>query len=137
MKKVKRPLVRTLFDRIGTIVKRYHLTADFLESMQSRPHDLPQTATDVPGAVKPELEAPLFVFCTAEEYRLVVELMRRFDNPYLPYANSPEEIALSEVLFTAKPNLDRELLMRHHFRKLLAGESGEPPPEDSMHGKPS
>lgn len=116
----KRPLERTLFDRIGAIVRRYRLQADFLDSApEFVPGSLPAGTDVAADAMKQDFAEPLFVLCSAEEYRLVVRIMEKFDNPYLPYANCPEEIALSTVLFEAHPDLDRKLLKRCHFKRLL------------------
>jgi hypothetical protein len=67
---------------------------------------------------KPPYEAPLFFLATPEEYQVIQKILAVQDNPYLGWAQSPEEILLSRPLWQRRPGLDREVLTSRHFAAL-------------------
>jgi hypothetical protein len=71
---------------------------------------------------KEQLELPLFCLATEEQYQVTRAIMNRVANPYLQFANSPEEIRLCMPLFRCNPSLGAAALSRHHFETLLLAE---------------
>jgi hypothetical protein len=80
---------------------------------------------------KDDYTPPLFCLLTNQEYRLTMAIVSRADNPYLQYANSPQELLLSVPLFSTNPSLGPEVLKRYHFGTLLFREFAEEHATDS------
>ncbi len=119
-KKKKQPLRPTLFDRISGLVKEYRLGESFLEKLAS-PEDflLEQRAEFAQVRKKQPFRIPLFSLTEKKEYILTLAIIDKINNPYLEFAQSPEEIALSKLLFELNPALGPEKLERYHFETLL------------------
>lgn len=125
-KKKKQPFRPTLFDRISGLVLEYRLGEGFLDRLES-PADflLEKEAEFVQGRKKQPFRIPLFSLVGQEEYALTLAIIAKINNPYLEFAQSPEEIALSKLLFELNPALGREKLERHHFETLLLYEQAK------------
>ena len=119
-KKKKQPFKPTLFDRISGLVKEYRLAESFLEKL-ARPEDffLEQEAEFTQVRKKQPFSIPLFSLVEQKEYILTLAIINKIKNPYLEFVQSPEEIALSKLLFDLNPALGPEQLERYHFETLL------------------
>jgi hypothetical protein len=56
--------------------------------------------------------------------------MSKVNNPYLEFARSPDEIAISKLLFDLNPSLGADKLERYHFETLLLSEHAKKEMED-------
>jgi len=119
-KKKKQPLRPTLFDRISGLVKEYRLGESFLEKLEGSEDLLPEKEAEfVQIRKKQPFRIPLFSLAEKKEYILTLAIIDKINNPYLQFAQSPEEIALSKLLFELNPALGPEKLERYHFETLL------------------
>ena len=125
-KRKKQPFSPTLFDRISGLVKEYHLRESFLEKLES-PADflLEKEAEFARVRQKQPFMIPLFSLTEQKEYVLTLAIIEKVDNPYLEFAQSPEEIALSKLLFDLNPALGAEKLKRYHFETLVLYEEAK------------
>ena len=125
-RKEKKPLRPTLFARISGLVKEYRLGESFLEKLSS-PEDflLEQKAEFAPVRKKQPFRISLFSLAEQKEYVLTLAIIDKINNPYLEFAQSPEEIALSKLLFELNPSLGEEKLERYHFETLLLYEQAK------------
>jgi hypothetical protein len=121
--KKRRPLRQAPFARVGGIVRENSLGESFLEMIENF-SNYRHTAREKSAKVKPKVDfvPPLFCLLTRREYHLTMSIMSKVDNPYLMYANSPEELLFSKPLFSRNPFLRPEVLTRHHFEMLLVQE---------------
>ena len=139
--KRKLPLERTLFDKVSGLVRKYSLEDSFLASLEVPEDHLSGAEIEsVQIKKKSPIEVPLFSLSAEKEYRLTTAIMRKFNNPYLEFARSPEEIAISKILFDLNPFLEAETLARCHFEALLLCERAKQEIEDLLkqardHGK--
>jgi hypothetical protein len=119
-KRKKQPFRSTLFDRISGLVKEYRLGESFLEKLES-PEDflLEKEAEFTQVRKKQPFRIPLFSLPERKEYLQTLAIIDKINNPYLEFAQSPEEIALSKLLFDLNPALGPEKLERYHFETLL------------------
>ena len=116
----KKPLIRDVFNQISSLVRWYGLEENFLTVIESAEDYLAQTNLELHCfREKMPFEPSLFSLVTAAEYRLTKAIISKADNPYLQYANSPEEIFLSRLLYRLNPKLAPETLKRNHFEMLL------------------
>ncbi len=67
----------------------------------------------------------MFSLSAEKEYRLTMAIMSKVNNPYLEFAQSPDEIVISKTLFELNPSLSADRLERHHFETLLLCERAE------------
>jgi hypothetical protein len=119
-KRKRQPFQPTLFARISAIVREHRLTGDFvarLDAVDAGVHV--DVDTIVRGEKKP-LIVPLYSLVGEDEYRVTRGILERMSNPYLPYAQSPEDILLSGTLFSRDPDLTPQRLSRWDFKTLLA-----------------
>ena len=125
-KRKKQPFSPTLFDRISGLVKEYRLRESFLEKLES-PADflLEKEAEFARVRKKQPFIIPLFSLAEQKEYVLTLAIIEKINNPYLEFAQSPEEIALSKLLFELNPALGAEKLERYHFETLLLYEQAK------------
>jgi len=125
-KKKKQPFSPTLFDRISWLVKEYRLGESFLEKLES-PADflLEEEAEFARVRKKQPSMIPLFSLTEEKEYVLILAIIEKTDNPYLAFVQSPEEIALSKLLFELNPALGAEKLERYHFETLMLYEQAK------------
>ena len=125
-KKEKQPFSPTLFDRISGLVKEYRLRESFLEKLES-PADflLEKEAEFARVRKKQPFMIPLFSLTEQQDYVLTLAIIEKVDNPYLEFAHSPEEIALSNLLFDLNPALGAEKLERYHFETLMLYEQAK------------
>jgi hypothetical protein len=115
--KGKESLPETAWTVVAAIVQRFDLRS-------------------VPGAGEPESASraetrpsgrlSLFPLLTPAQWRLTKEIVARFDNPYLIYVRSPEEIGLSRRLYERRPDLGAADLqgqfLEQLWRRLMARE---------------
>ena len=118
--KKKRPFKRTLFHKINGVVRKYSLQESFLSKLEV-PEDYVAEAKVAFAQLrkKKPIEFPLFSLSAEKEYRLTAVIMNKVDNPYLEFAQSPEEIVISKPLFDLNPSLGADQLERYHFETLL------------------
>jgi len=119
-KKLKYPFERRLFDRICGMVKEYQLGRDFLLRLE-RFSELQLKEKLLHARMRPKsyFEPPLFALCSREDYLLTLAIMKRTNNPYLRFAQSPDEVVLSRLLHDRNPSLAAERLGSLHFETLL------------------
>ena len=119
-KKKKELFKQTLFSRIGGLVKVYALESGFLKEMDHLSDVLlREHPVSYRMRAKPPIHRSLFPLLTEEEYRVTSEIIKRADNPYLCFANSPEEILFCKPLFSYNPGIGAENLIRCHFKTLF------------------
>jgi hypothetical protein len=125
-KKKKQPFTSTLFDRISGLVKEYRLEESFLEKCESPEAFLTEREAEFARVRKKQpFRIPLFSLAEQKEYDLTLAIIDKMNNPYLEFAQSPEEIALSRLLFDLNPAFGREKLERCHFETLLLYEQAK------------
>ncbi|MEJ2364477.1 MAG: hypothetical protein P8075_08145 [Deltaproteobacteria bacterium] len=125
-KKKKQPFSPTLFDRISGLVKEYGLGESFLEKLESPANFLLEKEAEFARVrQKQPFMIPLFSLTEQKEYVLTLAIIEKVDNPYLEFAQSPEEIALSKLLFELNPALGAEKLKRYHFETLVLYEEAK------------
>jgi hypothetical protein len=118
--KKKRPFKRTLFDKVNGLVRAYTLEESFLSSLEVPEEYLSEAKVEYAQLKKKRsIEFPLFSLSAEEEYRLTTAIMSKVNNPYLEFAQSPDEIAISKLLFDLNPSLGADTLERYHFETLL------------------
>ncbi len=119
-KRAKVPFKRTLFVKIHALVQEYGLEGDFLRQIDEFADNLSLEKLkydQIP--VKKNLEVPLFSLATPERYGLIMAIIEKVNNPYLPFANSPAEILACNSLFQRNPAIEPQNLAGHHFHTLL------------------
>jgi hypothetical protein len=135
-KKKKQPFKSTLFDRISGLVKEYRLDESFLKKCGSPEDLLPESEAEFARVRKKQpFRIPLFSLAEQKEYDLTLAIIDKMNNPYLEFAQSPEEIALSRLLFDLNPALGKEKLERCHFETLLLYEKAKITVRELIYGK--
>ena len=118
--KKKKPFQRTLFDKVNGVVRKYSLKESFLSILEvSEDYEAEAQVEFAQLRKKQAIDFPLFSLSAEKEYRLTTAIMDKVDNPYLEFAQSPEEIVLSKRLFDLNPSLGADQLERYHFETLL------------------
>ncbi len=131
--KKKRPFKRTLFDKVNGLVRTYSLEESFLSRLEVQEDYLSEANVECAQLRKKRpIEFPLFSLSAAEEYRLTTAIMGKVNNPYLEFAQSPDEIAISKTLFDLNPSLGADTLERYHFETLLLCERAKKEMEDLL-----
>lgn len=122
-KKTKQPFGRATFDRVNALVKEYALGEGFLRRLDDfADHVFRENPKFDHVRAKELFEPPLFSLSTEEEYRVTMTIIRRVNNPYLSFVNSPDEILLCGPLFSRNPSLGPDKLAGYHFETLLLDE---------------
>ena len=118
--KKKKPFQRTLFDKVNAVVRKYSLEESFLSKLEVPEDYVAEAKVEFARLRKKKpIEFPLFSLAAEREYRLTTAIMNKVDNPYLEFAQSPEELAISKTLFDLNPSLGADQLARYHFETLL------------------
>jgi hypothetical protein len=118
--KKKRPFRRTPFDKVNGVVRKYSLEESFLSKLEVPEDYLAEAKVEFAQLRKKKpIEFPLFSLSAEKEYRLTTAIMSKVNNPYLEFAQSPDEIAISKTLFDLNPSLSEDQLARYHFETLL------------------
>ncbi len=131
--KKKRPFKRTLFDKVNGLVRTYSLEESFLSRLEVQEDYLSEAKVECAQLRKKrQIEFPLFSLSAEEEYRLTTAIMSKVNNPYLEFAQSPDEIAISKTLFDLNPSLGADTLERYHFETLLLCERAKKEMEDLL-----
>lgn len=113
----------SIFSRINAIVKEYRLGKDFIKRIDRfLLNPVIETSGVFPAKAKRNFEPPLFSLSDEEQYRTTMQIIKRVENPYLLYANSPDEIVLSLILYQMNPSIKRDELEKFHFEMLLRRE---------------
>lgn len=121
--KKKQPFKRNVFNKISGIVRQYRLTKSFLDVFDKVEDYLFSKNLNLTRIrVKAPLDSPLFSLAMKDEYLLTMSIINKFDNPYLKFAHSPEEILWSKPLYRLNPSINSEKLMRYHFETLYLHE---------------
>ena len=129
--KKKRPFRRTLFDKVNGVVRRYSLEESFLSRLEVPEDYVAEEKIEFARLRKKKAsEFPLFSLSAEKEYRLTTAIMNKVDNPYLEFAQSPNEIAISKTLFELNSTLGEDQLARYHFETLLLCERAKREMED-------
>lgn len=129
--KKKRPFRRTLFDQVNGLVRTYSLEESFLSRLEVPEDYLSEAKVECAQLKKKRpVEFPLFSLSAEKEYRLTTAIMSKVNNPYLEFARSPDEIAISKLLFDLNPSLGADKLERYHFETLLLCEHAKKEMED-------
>jgi hypothetical protein len=116
----KQPYRPTLFVRVVSIVRQYNLDSGFLRKLDDFGRTPPGKIVDTcEWKSKSRLTLLLFPLATEEEYNLVRTVLSIADNPYLHYAQSPDEILLSGPLYHRNPSIEPARLEYSHFEALL------------------
>ena len=125
-KRKKQSLRPTLFDRISGLVKEHGLGESFLEKLES-PEDflIEEKAEFARVRRKQPFRIPLFSLIEKKQYILTLAIIDKIDNPYLEFAQAPEEIVLSKLLFDLNSALGAEKLESYHFETLLLYEQAK------------
>lgn len=131
--KKKRPFKRTLFDKVNGLVRTYSLEESFLSRLEVPEDYLSEAKVECAQLRKKrQIKFPLFSLSAEEEYRLTTAIMSKVNNPYLEFAQSPDEIAISKTLFDLNPSLGADTLERYHFETLLFCERAKKEMEDLL-----
>ena len=132
----KQTIRRNVFNQISSIVKQYRLTKNILDILDNLEDYLSKKNLNLNRIrVKEPLDGSLFSLATKDEYFLTMSIIAKIDNPYLKFAQSPEEIIWCGPLYRLNPVMDLEKLTRYHFRTLYLHERakvtiGKPKPAD-------
>ena len=119
-RKTKQNSEEKVFNAVCSIVKAYGLGNDFLKMLDGfEDSSGRQGAGALEVKAKRPLEIPPYCMVPGEAYGLVLDIMGRLDNPYLPFARSPEEMVLSAHLYQCDRSIDARQLLRHDFGTLL------------------
>jgi hypothetical protein len=111
--KGKNPLPETVFAVVALLVQQFALTSiPTGKSPRDRKVQTPRPA-----------RLSLFPLLSLAQFRLTQEIIARFDNPYLFYARSPEDVKISLLLYRANPDLPAEILQEYSLSALWAGEA--------------
>ena len=118
--KKKRLFRRTLFDKVNGLVRTYSLEESFLSRLEVPEDYVSEAKVEFAQLRKKKpIEFPLYSLSAEEEYRLTTAIMNKVNNPYLEFAQSPDEIVISKTLFDLNPSLGADTLERYHFETLL------------------
>jgi hypothetical protein len=116
----KQPHKRGVFHIVSGIVKGYGLDENFLKRLDEPDDCLARKGVELTEArAKEGLELPPFILVSKAEYRLAMTITEKWDNAYLQFARSPEEILLSAALYAVNPSLWSRDLLRYEFETLL------------------
>jgi hypothetical protein len=116
----KQPYRPTLFVRVVSIVRQYNLDSGFLRKLDDFRSIPPEKIVDAcEWKSKKRLTLLLFPLATEEEYNLVRTVLSIADNPYMHYAQSPDEILWSGPLYHRNPSIEPARLECSHFEALL------------------
>jgi hypothetical protein len=117
--RAKVPFKRSLFVKIQALVQEYGLEGDFLRQLDEFADNLSPVKLNYDQIpVKKNLDVPLFCLATPERYGLTLAIIEKVNNPYLPFANSPDEILVCHSLFQRHPAIEPQKLAGHHFHTL-------------------
>ena len=131
--KKKRPFKRTLFDKVNGLVRTYGLEVSFLSRLEVPEDYLSEANVEFAQLRKKRpIEFALFSVSAEEGYRLTMAILSKVNNPYLEFAQSPGEIAISKTLFDLNPSLAEDTLERYHFETLLLCERAKKEMEDLL-----
>jgi hypothetical protein len=118
----KEPFRRTAFTVVSSLVREHHLNERFLNSLREVAAQEAGWLHSYEPQPKEPCKAPLFGLVPSDEFGLIQAILATADNPYVPFAHSPEELLLSGWLFRLNPDLAPGVLAQVHFRALLARE---------------
>ncbi|MFZ5447914.1 MAG: hypothetical protein ACOZFS_04670 [Thermodesulfobacteriota bacterium] len=119
-KKAKLPFKPSLFVKILALVQEYGLEGEFLSQLEKSTNQQWQAEPEYDRIEdKKKLGAPLFALATPAEFALTLAIIDKVNNPYLAFANSPDEILACNSLFRCDPALAPQKLAAHHFQTLL------------------
>ncbi len=120
--KPKEPFRRSAFTVVGALVRENKLDASFLDNLREAAAQGNEWAWSYQPCPKEPFQPPLFALVDAEEFALIKAVLAAVDNPYVPFAHSPDELSAAGPLFRLNPDLPPAILRRVHFRTLLARE---------------
>jgi hypothetical protein len=112
--KVKEPLPEKALTVVAAIVQKFDLKALPMAGEGS--------CARLETEPKPDGRLGLFPLLTPRQWRLTREIVARYDNPYLIFARSPEEISLSWQLYECNPDLTTEVLREQSLGALWVKE---------------
>ncbi|MBW1980006.1 MAG: hypothetical protein JRJ12_02190 [Deltaproteobacteria bacterium] len=120
-KRQKQVFRRTPFSRVSAVVEKYGLDETFIRDLErSMEHD--GSVEKLSTVEKESMDLPLFSLVSEKTYRLTEAILDIVDNPYVQFANSPEELLLACRLYQQNARLDEHQLSSLHFCVLLSKE---------------
>lgn len=124
--KRKWPLERTLFDRVNGLVRAHALDETFVARLAGPAAEaLPEDGDLERVKAKEPFVPPLFSLSGEDAYGVTMAILGTVNNPYLPFAASPEEILLCTALYERNPRLGSAALARHHIETCFSRRSRE------------
>jgi hypothetical protein len=121
--KQKKPFKGNIFNQISSIVKWYGLKENFLDELDKVDNDIfEENLKHSRVRLREPIENHLFSLVTKDEYTLTMLIIDKIDNPYLKFANSPEDLVWCGPLYCLNPSMDSEKLRRYHFETLYSHE---------------
>lgn len=115
-----------LVDKISALVKEHGLGEVFLQQLEGADNYVSRKHSHIARIrTKRLFEFPPFCLATRQQYDLAKAIISKVDNPYLQFAQSPEEVCLSNPLFNLNPSLSPNMLDHYHFETLLVYESAK------------
>jgi hypothetical protein len=118
----RRPFPRTAFTVVAALVREHKLDDGFLTRIREDAAQKAEWIWSYEPQPKNLFKPPLFALVAADEFRLIQAILEAVDNPYVPFAHSPDELLASGPLFRLNPDLPPGLLAQAHLRALLARE---------------
>lgn len=121
--KQKKPFERNVFNQISGIVRQYGLKENFLDELDNVEDGLSTKNLKFARIrLKTPVEGPLFSLVSKDEYLLTISIIEKVDNPYLKFAQSPEDLVWCGPLYRLNASIDSEKLRRYHFETLYLHE---------------
>ncbi len=115
----KKPFRRSAFARVSALVQVHGLDEAFIVRLERfRPEPGACSGTAEPASAAPRRRDPLFGLVGEDSYRTVAAILERRKNPYLPFAETPEDILWSDALYRRHPRISPESLEGRSFKAL-------------------
>jgi hypothetical protein len=121
----KEPLKRTIFHKLAYIIEENKITEDILRQITN--NDLTKQIqvrlldSSLERSQKRNVTFPPFHVAPQEVYSLVKKI-EELSNPYLDFANTPEEILAFNSLWQLNPGIDPKILEKNSLVSLLSAE---------------
>lgn len=120
--KPRQPFRRSAFTVVAALVREHNLDESFLDRVQELAAQGNEWVWSYEPRPKEPFQPPLYALVDAGEFRLTQAILAAVDNPYVPFAHSPDELPASWPLFHLNSGLSPAILGCVHFRTLLARE---------------
>src|SRR3990172_4343054 len=87
----RRLFTRTAFTAVAALVREHKLDESFLDRIREDAAQRAEWIWSFEPLPKSPFEPPLFALVAADEFRLIQAMLAVADNPYVPFAHSPDE----------------------------------------------